>query len=53
MRELAREGHVRVDPESKLVALIAYTQRLGKRTSPEAAPGAPSPTATAHAAVSR
>ncbi len=51
--ELAREGHVRVDAESKLVALIAYTQRLGKRTSPEAAPVGPSPTATAQAAVVR
>jgi cytochrome c oxidase cbb3-type subunit I/II len=44
--ELEREGHVRVNPESRLVALIAYVQRLGKRTSPESAPAAE---ATAHA----
>ena len=50
--ELAREGHVRLDAESKMVALIAYVQRLGKRTSPENAP-APEATASARTGVTR
>jgi cytochrome c oxidase cbb3-type subunit I/II len=50
--ELAREGHVRIDAESRMVALIAYVQRLGKRVSPENTP-APEATASAATGVTR
>ena len=43
--ELAKTGGVEVAPDSKLVALIAYLQRLGQPTSPSLAPPAGAPVA--------
>jgi len=47
--ELEHEGHVTAPPESKMIALIAYLQRLGKRESPELAPGGANAVPVAHA----
>jgi cytochrome c oxidase cbb3-type subunit I/II len=48
--DLRVAGHVNAAPESKLVALIAYLQRLGKVSSPELAPGGANAPATPSAA---